>query len=160
MNANGDAPMQRAAVAWLPTLLLTLSTLGALTWGATEFLLAPSTILGDSMSPGLRAGDRVVVDLWSYRHRFPRIGEVVLFDGPLPERPPMVKRVQRIPEAASRFHAGRWTTAAAQADRIWVRGDNAENSRDSRDFGAVPRSALRGRVVFRFWPLRRAGAVR
>lgn len=37
---------------------------------------------------------------------------------------------------------------------LWLLGDNAEASTDSRTFGAVPREAIIGRVRWRYWPLR------
>jgi signal peptidase I len=38
----------------------------------------------------------------------------------------------------------------------FVMGDNADNSFDSRYFGAVPRNAIEGKVVKVFWPLKHA----
>jgi signal peptidase I len=37
---------------------------------------------------------------------------------------------------------------------IWLEGDNALNSSDSRHYGPVPASLIVGRVVARIWPLR------
>jgi signal peptidase I len=44
-------------------------------------------------------------------------------------------------------------------DHYFVLGDNTWNSNDSRVWGFVPRSHIRGKVVFRFWPLDRLGWV-
>ena len=41
--------------------------------------------------------------------------------------------------------------------RVWLRGDNARNSTDSRRYGAIPISLVEGRVLARVWPLRQAG---
>ncbi|GAA5869737.1 hypothetical protein JCM1840_000575 [Sporobolomyces johnsonii] len=35
---------------------------------------------------------------------------------------------------------------------VWLAGDNASNSTDSRDYGPVPMAMVRGRVVARVWP--------
>lgn len=40
---------------------------------------------------------------------------------------------------------------------IYVMGDNRPQSRDSREFGAVPISKVEGKVVFRIWPFTRFG---
>ena len=60
-----------------------------------------------------------------------------------PDGTPMVKRV-----------------ASLSGDGIWVEGDNEPVSRDSRRFGRISDRAVRGRVVWRYWPLGRAGRVR
>jgi hypothetical protein len=38
-----------------------------------------------------------------------------------------------------------------------LRGDAPAASTDSREFGAVPLTAIRWRAVFRYWPPQRAG---
>jgi len=95
------------------------------------------------MEPGLQHGDRVLVDRWTYRQRPPQVGEVVLVLGPSSR--PMVKR-------AARVEPGSYA--------VWVLGDNAAASNDSRRFGGVPWASVRGRVVFRYWPPSRVGPVR
>lgn len=37
---------------------------------------------------------------------------------------------------------------------VWLEGDNANNSSDSRSYGAVPLGLIQGRVVARIWPIR------
>jgi nickel-type superoxide dismutase maturation protease len=102
-------------------------------------------VAGVSMEPALREGDRVLVDVWSYRRRPPRIGEVALLVAPAGV--PVVKRVATAP------------IDAAAPGTTWVLGDSPDASGDSRKFGAVPDSRFRGRVVWRYWPPARFGAV-
>lgn len=40
-----------------------------------------------------------------------------------------------------------------------VMGDNRPHSRDSREFGPIPRENIIGRAFFRYWPLNRMGLV-
>ena len=36
--------------------------------------------------------------------------------------------------------------------KIFVMGDNRNNSKDSREIGQVPKSEIIGHALFRFWP--------
>lgn len=109
----------------------------------TESTVVPWVIAGPSMEPALVAGDRVLVDRWTYRYRAPRVGEVVLVLGS--SGVPLVKRVGNPP--------------GARDPGLWVVGDNLLDSIDSRRFGALPRERIRGRVVYRYWPPERAGGI-
>lgn len=46
-----------------------------------------------------------------------------------------------------------------EKDKIFVMGDNRNNSKDSREIGQVPKDELLGGAVFRFWPLNKFGSV-
>lgn len=141
-----------AAAAWLLGLLVVLVA-------ATRLLVMPFAVGGDSMRPSLRAGDRVLVDLWTYRQRAPRAGEIVLFRGPPPGDLPMIKRVASPPPFPDdRPRRSRWPGSRRIAEPgLWVLGDNAGNSSDSRTLGPVPRDRVIGRVAWRYWPPLRAG---
>jgi nickel-type superoxide dismutase maturation protease len=104
----------------------------------TEEVARPWAVSGPSMAPTLREGDRVLVDVWSYRYRLPYPGEIVVLEAPGPGSI-LVKRVRRI-------------TARSGAAEVWVVGDAADRSVDSRVFGAVPLDRILGRVVLRYWP--------
>lgn len=96
-------------------------------------------VRGESMRPTLEPGDRVLV----VPVRRPRPGDLVALEDP--ERPGRMV-VKRVAEVAD--------------DRVVVIGDRAVLSVDSRHYGPVRRSALRGRVVYRYAPTGRAGRVR
>lgn len=125
-------------------LVVALALVAALVLGVTRYVAVPWTVVGDSMEPTLSAGDRVIVSLWAYRTADPAPGEVALFAGPGDR--PMVKRVVRaIRENGPAFE---------------VAGDNPESSIDSRQFGPVSADRFRGRVIWRYWPVSRAGRIR
>ena len=99
-------------------------------------------VRGRSMAPSLLPGDRLLVESRTYAGRMPRRGEVVLAPDPRKPERELIKRVVAIDDA----------TASAE-----LRGDDPAASTDSREFGAVPLSAIRWRAVFRYWPPERAG---
>ena len=88
-----------------------------------------------SMEPVLLAGDWLLV----LRTRRVRAGQVVVAGHP---RRPGMLLVKR---------AGRRTP-----DGWWLESDNPNGGAvDSRAFGAVPEHLIEGRVLLRYWPLRR-----
>ena len=99
-------------------------------------------VRGGSMVPGLLPGDRLLVESHTYQGRAPRPGEVVLAADPRQPDRELIKRVASVDEAAS---------------SVELRGDAPEASTDSREFGAVPLSAIQWRAVIRYWPPQRAG---
>lgn len=99
-------------------------------------------VRGGSMAPSLLPGDRLLVESRSYRRRAPRPGEMVLAPDPRQSDRELIKRVAAIDDAG---------------DAADLRGDAPESSTDSRDFGAVPLSAIRWRAALRYWPPERAG---
>jgi signal peptidase I len=94
---------------------------------------------GPSMEPAFRSGDRVLVNRLAYRSRAPREGEVV---------------VLRDPERSGHVLLKRVATAQDQSDpgppRVYVLGDNAAESRDSRSFGPVAREQIIGRAWLKY----------
>lgn len=101
-------------------------------------------ISGNSMEPALEPGDWVLVDERAFRRALPRRGQIVIAVDPRDARRHLVKRVDSVD-----LHR-----------QVTLAGDNAVASTDSRHFGPVPASAVRGRVRWRYWPLGRVGAVR
>lgn len=143
----------------LPRLVFILAAVTAAILGTTRFIAIPWVVLGPSMEPTLLPGDRVVVDLWTYGHRRPAAGEVALFLGP--QDVPLVKRVVDGPLwGAAPFQASVWGPVDPDEDLLDVAGDNPVLSSDSRRFGPVPGHRFRGRVLWRYWPLPRAGRIR
>ena len=84
---------------------------------------------GDSMSPGLASGNKVLVD--------PRaaiavaVGDIVLARHPYKQTTRLIKRVTEISESGDYF----------------LTGDNPDESTDSRTFGPVRADTIIGKVV-------------
>lgn len=99
-------------------------------------------VSGDSMRPGLRPGDRLLVD----HRRTVAPGDLVVARAP--GRPVVVKRA-----------ASRRTTELGEPG-WWLLSDAPAHGTDSRTFGAVAEDEVVAVVVMRIWPLVRLRAVR
>lgn len=90
-------------------------------------------IVGPSMEPALRNNE------WWVARRSAAVhpGDVALIVHPRRPDALIVKRLVR-----------------REPDGWWVLGDNAGQSEDSRQFGAVPDANVIGRLWFRYHPLR------
>jgi signal peptidase I len=143
---------------FLRELCVVLACVGLVLWGVTRVLVIPWVVAGPSMEPTLADGDRVLVDLWTLRGRLPRPGEIVVASGPGDEA--LVKRVAREPYPGNDPYPIPILAADSPLEPTFVvLGDNPDDSRDSRAFGRLPRHRIRGRVVWRYWPLSRWGSI-
>jgi len=138
-------------------LCVVLALAGFSVWGLTRWVVIPWVIDGPSMEPTLLAGDRVLVDLWTYRRRLPSRGEVVVARGPGEQD--LVKRIGAEPYPGANPYPASILVADPLEPSFVLLGDNPTQSYDSRAFGRVPAHRLRGRVAWRYWPLSRAGRI-
>lgn len=92
-------------------------------------------ITGHSMEPTLREGDRV----WASSFlRKPSKGDIVVLRHPHHHETLLVKRIAK--------NLG--------YERYEVKGDNPNDSLDSRVFGPVSQNDIIGKIHFRYWPLK------
>ncbi len=87
------------------------------------------SVRGQSMLPGLRAGDEVLLNPTAYHRQDPQVGEIVLVSHPL-SGDPILKRIARI-----------------EPGGLFLTGDNAAQSTDSRTWGLFTLETVRGRVT-------------
>jgi signal peptidase I len=125
-----------------------------------------------SMAPTLRVKDRVFINVISAHLLGPRIGMIAVLRSP--ESGQMLcKRIVGLEGDVVAVHNGvlwrngervvepyipepifgEWPAERVPAGHFYVMGDNRNNSRDSRFFGAVPRRELIGKAEAVFWPL-------
>ncbi|MEV0094210.1 signal peptidase I [Streptomyces sp. NPDC050738] len=153
--------------------------LGGFAWGAVQY--KPYTVPTDSMTPTIKAGERVLAQRidGGEVHR----GDVVVFKDALWGDSPMVKRVIGIggDKVACCDAQGRLTvngkpveepylqdtkraspvafSSTVPQGQLFLLGDERTNSMDSRvhltdaDHGSVPRSAVSARVDAIAWPM-------
>jgi signal peptidase I len=148
------------------------------------FIAEPRYIPSDSMYPSLETGDRVVVEKVSGYFHPPQQGDIVVFQPPeqlqmqgyekeqafikrvigeadetisirdgivyLNDRPLEENYIAEVPK----YEMG---SVRIPQDRLFVMGDNRNNSNDSHIWGFLPTKNVIGRAIFRFWPLDRFG---
>jgi signal peptidase I len=175
--AAATAGEQARGRRWWPAVLAVVVLLVL----ARAFVAEPFRIDSGSMLPTLRPGDQVLVDKRAYRGTLPRRGELVVFHAPrsgdvtlkraigLPGDTVAIedgvlvvngrRRVEPYadPDAIDSVYFG---PVRVPADAVFVLGDNRADSIDSRDFGAVLRRDLMGRVMVRLWPPARWGTAK
>lgn len=154
------------------------------------FAIQMFAIPSESMQPTLEVGDRILVEKIGKFTRGIQRGDLVVFNGAdvwtAPSaRDEFVKRVIAVggdhvqcctkngrvvvngtpidePYLREQGRTRRFNVVV-QPNRLWVLGDNRENSADSSAFrgvpggGSVPEDHVIGRVVAIVWPLSRAG---
>jgi signal peptidase I len=129
----------------------------------------------DAMEPSLLEGDFFYVDRVRYLRDGLKRGDVVVFSTPTWARATYIKRVIGLPgETVGTFGSQVWIDGVRLGDPwgtykggliarpVWgpamvpegayfVLGDNRDNSYDSRAFGCVKLSSIRGKALYIYW---------
>lgn len=136
------------------------------------FLVQPHRVKGESMVASFEDGELLLTEKISYRFGDPQRGDVIVFEAPVGRRVDFIKRIIGLPgetvevRGSSIFINGKkieesYIKSLTQGDEevtlgqdeYFVLGDNRGASSDSRVFGSIKRSVIRGRVWFVYWPL-------
>jgi len=153
---------------WLKTLIIAVIIALIL----RSFVISPFKVSLTSMFPTLHPEDLILVEKISMRFSSIKQGEIVVFRAPLGERKDFVKRVIAVPGDKIESREGHvyvndellQETYLKQNFSIsivpqtviqgeyFVMGDNRDNSLDSRNFGAIKATNIKGRVILVFWP--------
>lgn len=136
------------------------------------FVVEVFVVEGRSMEGTLVTGDRLLVNKLVFLLRHPARGEIIVFRNPRDPGRDFIKRVVALPGEMVELRKGKLyingeaypepylsfpgeRDAAPHRlgeDAVWVLGDNRNNSEDSRVFGEVPFSMIKGKAFLRFWP--------
>ena len=151
---------------------------------ATTFLFRQTVVIGGSMNPTLREGERLLISDFFYT---PKAGDIIVFQADsklasraseIQENEAIVKRVIATEGQTVRISGGivyvdgmplsEDYTASGTSNmkeitvsegHIFVLGDNRSNSVDSRRFGEVDERTVLGKVLLRLLPLSSFGGV-
>ena len=136
------------------------------------FLVQPHRVKGESMVPSFEDGELLLTEKVSYRFGEVQRGDVIVFEAPIGRKVDFIKRIVGLPGERIEIRSGsvfingvkideEYIDMASQGDiekllsddEYFVLGDNRLASSDSRVFGAIKRSVIRGRVWFVYWPI-------
>ncbi|MBP0979167.1 MAG: signal peptidase I [Oscillospiraceae bacterium] len=179
-NNQESLSLKEEIFEWLDTCVKTV----VVTLGLFTFVFALSTVKQCSMFPTLDDNDKVIMYSFMYK---PKYKDIIVITQPNARNHNLVKRViatggQTIdidPKAGKVFIDGEeleedyiYEPTFRVADvkfpvtvpkgYIFAMGDNRNNSADSRDawVGMIDERYVRGKVVFRVWPIKKFGVVR
>ena len=127
---------------------------------------------GPSMKPNLHEGQFLVVNKLAYRLGEVERGDIVVFHYPNAPQRDLIKRVVGLPGDRLEIVRGQvWIngqpldelyvleqgsdshpTTVIEPDRVFVMGDNRNNSNDSRRWGSLPILSIVGKPVLCYWP--------
>lgn len=171
----------RLVINRLVNLLLTILVAVSIALALRHYYFQPFQVAGQSMEPTLTEGQMMVMAKNNQVDRF----DLVIFPDPRGSGQSYVKRVIGLPgETVSAvdntvyingypinepyvhtvtedFNLYQITGLEIIPEGyVFVLGDNRPYSADSRQFGLVDQTAIKGRVVFSLYPLDRFGAIR
>jgi signal peptidase I len=146
-----------------------------------QFLVKPFFIPSESMVPTLQKGDRVLVNRLAYRSGpGAQRGDVVVFLLAVGGYDDLIKRVVAVGGDRAAVHSGTlWLNGKAQdepyvhaggtaglmaeqtvpAGKVFVMGDNRNDSADSRAFGPIDVHTIVGKALAVYWPPAHFGGV-
>ncbi|WP_308639321.1 signal peptidase I [Paenibacillus silvisoli] len=146
-----------------------------------NYAFAQTEVRNVSMQHTLVEGQRLIEDKISYRFESPNRGDIVIIHGPESDKR-LIKRVIGLPGdvidltsdgqvvlngepltepyvKGKTYSNGMSMPYTVPPEKVFVMGDNRENSQDSRELGPIAMSSLEGRAVLRLWPLDKFGGL-
>ncbi len=177
-NKNEPLPREEARKFILDTVKIIAVSL-AIIVPIRYYLIQPFFVKGASMEPTFENNDYILIDEISYRFNEPQRGEVIVFRSPENNSQFFIKRIAGLPGETVQIADGKVIIFNEQNpdglileepyldpqqrtsgsliekldnDEYFVLGDNRMQSSDSRKWGALNRSLITGKALFRVWP--------
>jgi signal peptidase I len=152
--------------------LLETIVLAVVLFFAINAVSARVRVDGFSMVPTLQDGEYVLVNRLAYRNSLPERGDIIVFSSPQTTDLDLIKRVIGLPGdtveisggvvqvnkqildepyiAAAPVYNGEWEVPAG---KLFVLGDNRNDSSDSHAWGLLPIENVIGKAILIYWPI-------
>jgi len=142
------------------------------------FIMTPHEVVGRSMIPNFQNGEYLIANKLVYRFSTPKRGEVVIFK--YSETQDFIKRIVALPGETVSIQNGKYyvdgklldeskyldssvftsggdslhegSTITVPEGEYFVSGDNRPHSSDSRAFGSIERTRIKGRAWIVYFP--------
>jgi signal peptidase I len=163
---------------YLLAIVISLGVSWSLKLTIRDVMVQPYKIPTASMSPTLLPGDFILSNKLYFCTHNPERGDIAIFTNPKDEKTEWIKRIVGMPgdtveirdkgvfingklldepyacfvDGTERENAG---PVVIPANRYYFLGDNRDNSLDSRQFGTIERSRLRGKPSFIYWSVQK-----
>lgn len=185
-SPTGQNPVPPGLKSHLIDFIQTLVVFGAIFTLIYLFVARPHKVSGNSMVPTFFNNDYILTDKLSYRFSAPKKGDIVVLKNPRNNSQDFIKRIIATPgdrvkiesgnvfvnenmlienylPQDTRSKGGSFLAEREQVtvgeDQYMVFGDNRNHSSDSREWGAVAKNEIIGKVVFRYFPPQRVGII-
>ena len=169
------AEKKRKALGTVLEIVIIVAAAFAIAMLVQAFLVKPFTIHQVSMEPTLIEGDRILINRLTYHFRDPKNGDVIVFHSPVKQGEDLVKRViavggDRVSVSGGKVYVngvakvepylmeqgfeGDYLETTIPQGKLFVMGDNRNNSGDSRFFGPIDRKSVIGCAFVVYWPIK------
>jgi len=148
------------------------------------YLFSPYKVIGNSMSPVIKSGDKVLITNSLLTGKIDRF-DIVVVQPPESGGEKLIKRVVGLPGEFIEIRSGdvlvnnslllepflenkgdvifrsiNMKVIQIPQDFYFILGDYREKSTDSRNFGALHRKAIIGKTLIRYWPFKKIGLIK
>jgi len=151
------------------------------------YIISPNQVKGSSMYPTFHDKEYILTDKISFKLRDLHRGEVIILQSPDNPDVDFIKRVIALPGERVKILDGKVYVNDTQLHEPYIEvetptfangfilegeektvpngnyfvlGDNRPGSADSREYGFIPHDHVIGRVLYRYFPLSRAGMIK
>ena len=125
----------------------------------TEYVAEFTLLEGPSMKPTINKKHKIEIAFFekiSVRRERLKVGDVVIARHPSLLEIRICKRLMGMEGdkiTSTNPNTGKVKRVIVPKGHVWLEGDNADQSRDSREYGPIPYALLSGRAFCKIWPL-------